>query len=81
MADPVLEPGVLGLLTQHALNGAQGQADDSRHFASATRYDYLTTKNQLSFAAAIGIRHVEESGSGRTRNIDNTIAGQQASGK
>jgi hypothetical protein len=67
-----LPDGVANLLQQHALNGAQRQADGAAAYAENLRYDYLNQKNRVSFADATGVRHVEESGSGRARNIDNT---------
>lgn len=67
-----LPPGVANMLQQHALNGAQRMADGAGHYAENLRYAYLIGKDRVSFAESTGVRHVEESGSGRTRNIDNT---------
>lgn len=77
MAEPVadLPAGVLSLLTQHAMNGAQRQADGAAHYAENLRYDYLEGKDKVSFAEATGVRHVEESGSGNARR---TTAGEPA---
>ena len=62
------------LLTQHALNGAQRQADGSAHYSENLRYGYLTGKDRVSFAEATGVRHVVESGAGRTRLEANPAA-------
>lgn len=71
MAEPVdLPTGVANLLQQHALNGAQRQADGASAYAENLRYDYLNGKDKVSFAESTGVRHVEESGSGRVRGID-----------
>ena len=67
-----LPPGVANMLQQHALNGAQGQADGVRLYAENLRYDYLIGKHRVDFSESTGIRHTEESGSGRARTIDNT---------
>lgn len=64
----------------HAHNGAQRQADGSAHYAENLRYDYLEGKDKVSFAESTGVRHVEESGSGRTRVLDQGL-GQPASPK
>lgn len=58
---------VSALLTQHALNGAQRQADGAALYAENLRYDYLEGKERVSFAESTGVRHVEESGSSRAR--------------
>lgn len=58
-----------GMLKIHAHNGAQRQADGAGAYAENLRYDYLEGKNSVSFAESTGVRHVEESGSGRHRDI------------
>ena len=71
MAEPVdLPNGVASLLQQHSLNGAQRQADGAAAYAENLRYDYLNGKDKVSFAESTGVRHVEESGSGRARSLD-----------
>ena len=69
---PDLPEGVLSLMQQHALNGAQRQADGASHYAENLRYDYLEGKDKVSFAESTGVRHAEESGAGRARQTDNT---------
>ena len=61
-----MDPQDYGLLKMHALNGAQGQADGARLYAENLRYDYLEGKD---FVDAQGIRSIEESGSGRARDL------------
>jgi hypothetical protein len=68
-------------LQTHARNGAQRQADGAAALAEFTRLDYIDGKRRVDYAQATGIRHVEESGSGRVRNLDATVAGQAGSGK
>jgi len=70
-----------GLCKMHAHNGAQRQADGAAHYAENLRYDYLEGKNTVSFAESTGVRHTEESGSGRVRILDSSVAPQPASGK
>lgn len=60
-----------GLLKMHALTGAQRQADGAGAFAENLRYDYLEGKERVSFAESTGVRHVEESGAGRSRTTTN----------
>jgi hypothetical protein len=54
--------------------GAHGDAERRRqgadHYAENLRYGYLVGKDRVSFAESTGVRHVEESGSGRSRIID-----------
>ena len=69
------------LMHVHANNGAQRQADGAAHYAENLRYDYLFQKNRVNFADSMGVRHAEESGSGRTRLLDPTVVGTGASGK
>ena len=72
MAEMVdLPPAVASQLMVHAMNGAQGQADGARLYAENLRYDYLEGKEKIGFAESTGIRHVEESGSGRARTTSN----------
>lgn len=68
------------MLRTHALNGAQHAANGLTVLVEAMRYGYQTGKDRVSFAEATGVRHVEESGSGRVRIQDATVAGGQASG-
>ena len=71
MAEVVdLPPNVTSQLMTHAMNGAQRQADGAAAYAENLRYDYLEGKDKVSFAESTGVRHVEESGSGRSRIID-----------
>ena len=65
------------MLRLHALNGAQRLADGAGLYAENLRYDYLIIKNQMNLAQSVGVRHVEESGSGRVRVLDSTLGGQQ----
>ncbi len=65
-----MDPADYGLLKLHAHNGAQRQADGASLYAENLRYDYLEGKDKVSFAESTGVRHVEESGSGRSRLID-----------
>lgn len=58
-------------LKMHCLNGAQRQADGAAALAEAIRYGYQTGKDRVSFAEATGVRHVEESGSSRSRQTTN----------
>ena len=58
-------------LMLHANNGAQRQADGAAAYAENLRYGYLTGKDRVSFAEATGVRHVEESGSSRSRQTTN----------
>lgn len=82
MAEPMqCDDTTREMLRTHALNGAQRQADGAMLYVENLRYDYLFQKNRVNFADSIGVRHVEESGSGRVRILDATTAGQQASGK
>lgn len=76
-----LPPGVASLMQQHALNGAQRTADGASAYAENLRYGYLVGKDRISFAESTGVRHVEESGSGRVRINDQSVAGIPASGK
>ena len=87
-----LPPGVANLLQQmgvtsaqrqadHASNGAQRQADGAALYAENLRYDYLVGKNRISFAESTGVRHVEESGAGRVRGLDASVAPNPGSGK
>ena len=69
-------PDDYGILKMHALNGAQRQSDGAGHYAENLRYDYLEGKDKVSFSESTGVRHVEESGSGRTRNLDTTSLGK-----
>jgi len=55
------------MLTTHALNGAQRQADGAAAYAENLRYNYLEGKDNTSQAEALGHRIASESGSGRTR--------------
>lgn len=71
-ASEYLEPAVVSLLTGHLVNGAQRQADGAGLYAENLRYDYLVQKGRVSFAESTGIRHTEESGSGRARILDAT---------
>ena len=82
MPDPAVQIDNVSasLLHLHANNGAQRQADGSAHYAENLRYDFLFQKNRVNFADSIGVRHVTESGAGRVRNLDSTIAGEKASG-
>lgn len=64
-----------GLLKMHAHNGAQRQADGAGAYVENLRYDYLEGKASVSFAESLGVRHVEESGSSRSRE---TAAGPPA---
>lgn len=57
-------------LKMHILGGNQRRADGADHYAENLRYGYLTGKDRVSFAEATGVRHVEESGSGRVRQLD-----------
>ncbi len=67
-------------LQGHMRNGAQRQADGASILAEFTRLDYIDGKRRVDYAQSTGIRHVEESGAGRVRNLDTTVAGQKASG-
>lgn len=65
-----MEPADYGMLKLHAHNSAQNQANGASLYAENLRYDYLEGKDKVSFAESTGVRHVEESGSGRSRLID-----------
>lgn len=65
-----MDPADYGLLKLHAHNGAQRQADGASLYAENLRYDYLEGKDKVSFSESTGVRHVEESGSGRVRGLD-----------
>ena len=82
VADPAVQIDAVSasLMHLHAANGAQRQADGAALYAENLRYDYLFQKNRVNFADSVGVRHVEESGSGRVRNLDTTIAGNKPSG-
>lgn len=67
-----MTPDDYGMMKMHALNGAQRQSDGAGLYAENLRYNYLIAKDRVSFADSTGVRHVEESGSGRARAIDNT---------
>ena len=70
MADPQeCDSTTREMLRTHALNGAQRMADGAGLYAENLRYGYLTGKDRVSFAEATGVRHVEESGSGRVREL------------
>ena len=69
-----MEPSDYGLLKMHALNGGQRLSDGAGLYAANLRYDYLEGKDKVSFAESTGVRHVEESGSGRVRGLDSTNA-------
>lgn len=69
-----------GMLKLHAHVGAQRQADGASAYAENLRYAYLTGKDRISFAEAQGVRHVVESGSGRTRAETNLPANTGAAG-
>jgi len=64
-----LPPNVANLLQGHLINGAQRQADGASAYAENLRYNYLEGKDSVSFAESTGVRHVEESGSGRARSL------------
>lgn len=66
-------------LQGHMRNGAQRQGDGASALAEFTRLDYIDGKRRVDYAQATGIRHVEESGSGRVRTLDASTAGQQSS--
>ena len=73
MAEPVdIPPNIMSALQQHILVGAQRQADGASAHAEHVRTAYLIGKDRISFAESTGVRAVEESGSGRARNIDNS---------
>lgn len=73
MADLVdLPAGVANMYQQFAIQGAQRQSDGAAALAEFTRLDYLSNKNTVSFAQGTGQRIVDESGSGRARQLDNT---------
>lgn len=82
MPDPAvqIDSTSASLMHLHAANGAQRQADGAGAYAENLRYDYLFQKNRVNFADSVGVRHVEESGSGRTRILDATTSGLQPSG-
>ena len=67
-----MTPDDYGLLKMHAHNGSQRQSDGAALYAENLRYDYLEGKDKVSFAESTGVRHVEESGSGRVRTLDNS---------
>ncbi len=71
MESPICDKS-FSMMMQHALGGAQRRADGADHYAENLRYGYLTGKDRISFAEATGIRHVNESGSGNTRNETNS---------
>ena len=52
--------------------GNSRRQDGADHYAENLRYGYLVGKDRVSFAEATGVRHVEESGSGRVRGLDPT---------
>jgi hypothetical protein len=76
MPDPAVQIDAVSasLMHVHAANGAQRQADGAGHYAENLRYDYLFQKNRVSYADSMGVRHAEESGSGRVRGLDVTNA-------
>ncbi len=65
-----LPPNVANLLQGHLINGAQRQADGASAYAENLRYRYLEGKDQVSAAEAVGERRMEESGSGRARQLE-----------
>lgn len=75
-----MNPEDYGMLKLHAMNSAQMQANGAFLYAENLRYDYLEGKDKVSFAESTGVRHVEESGSGRGRILDVGL-GQPTSGK
>ena len=82
MADPMQSDDTTReMLRTHALNGAQLQANGAMLYAENLRYGYLIGKDRISFAESTGVRHVEESGSGRVRILDSSVAAQPGSGK
>ena len=64
-----LPPNVATQLMVHAVNGAQRSADGAGAYAENLRYDYLEGKNGVSSAEAVGERRMDESGSGRSRDL------------
>ena len=64
-----LPPNVANLLQGHLINGAQRQADGAAAYAENLRYRYLEGKDQISPAEAVGERRMDESGSGRARDL------------
>ncbi len=66
----VLNDNDYDLMKGHMHGGSQRRADGADHYAENLRYGYLTGKDRVSFAESTGIRHTEESGSGRARIID-----------
>lgn len=65
-----LPDNIMGLLLKHAADAGQRQSDGASLYAENLRYDYLIAKSRVDFAQSTGIRHVEESGSGRSRILD-----------
>ena len=76
-----LPPGVANLLNQASMVGLQRSVDGAGHYAENLRYKYLIDKDRVSFAESTGVRAVEESGSGRVRGLDPSVAPSPASGK
>lgn len=70
-----MDPQDYGILKLHAHQSAQKAQDGVTALLEAGRYDYLEGKDKVSFAESTGVRHVEESGSGRARE---TAAGAPA---
>lgn len=76
-----MDPADYAMLKLHAFQGAQRDAAGDGSYRENLRYDYLEGKDKVSFAESTGVRHVEESGSGRTRLLDPSVASLPASGK
>lgn len=70
-----MNPEDYGMLKLHAHGGIQRSADGVGAYLENLRYDYLEGKAAVSFAESLGVRHVEESGSSRSRE---TAAGPPA---
>ena len=58
------------LLKMTTHGGNARRQDGADHYAENLRYGYLVGKDRVSFAESTGVRHVEESGSGRARQLD-----------
>ena len=58
------------LLKMNVHGGNTRRQDGADHYAENLRYGYLVGKDRVSFAESTGIRHTDESGSGRSRIID-----------
>ena len=68
-----------GLVVSMSALAHQRQADGAAAFAEMLRAHNLKMLGMVNLAESLGVRHVEESGSGRVRVLDATTSGLQPS--